>query len=108
MKGPLEWADRKISQPQIGKPALLPDPEQRPIQRQPHSVVALAHGDADPFTEEAAVDVRSTAEGAAILGVGAVEPEGERDRVPKQEVDVATPQSKPRHVRVWIGPHLDL
>src|SRR6185369_7524965 len=68
-------ADRKIAQPQIGEAALLPQPEQRPVERLPQQVVAPPDRDADALTEEAALDVRPAAEHAAVLRVGAVEPE---------------------------------
>src|SRR6476620_10625693 len=51
-----ERADRKIPQPQIREAAFFPDPEQRPVQRRPQQIVALADGDADAFAEIAALD----------------------------------------------------
>src|SRR5438034_6995791 len=84
----------EISQPQIGKTTLLPDAEQRPIQREPHRVIALFNGNSDAFAEVAAVYVRPAAEGTAILGIGAVEPEGERDRIAEQEIDITAPRSE--------------
>src|SRR5882757_1894310 len=95
-----ERADRKIAQPQIGVAAFFPDPEQRPVQRLPQQVVALAHGDANALAEIAALDERPTREGAAIAGIGAVDPERQRDRVAKDEIDLAAPQSQPRGVVV--------
>src|SRR3954468_4224001 len=85
----LEWTDREIAQPQVGVAAFFPDPEQRPVQRLAQEVVALAHGDADALTEEPALDKRPTREGAALAGIGAVDPEGERDRIAKDQVDFA-------------------
>src|SRR3981189_2331880 len=100
--------DREIAQPQVGEAALLPDPEQRPIQRQPDHLIALSDCDADAFAEIAVVGVGTAAKGAAIFGIRAIEPERERDRVTKQEIDLASPQSGARGVRVRIGPDLDL
>src|ERR1700742_2725303 len=54
--GFLEWADRKIAQPQVRIAAFFPDPEERPVQRLPQQVVALAHGDADALAEITALD----------------------------------------------------
>src|SRR4051812_39536719 len=52
----LEGADGKIAQPQIGVAAFFPEPEQRPVQRLPQQVVALAHRDPDPLAEIPAFD----------------------------------------------------
>src|ERR1700689_4552046 len=96
----LKRADRKIAQPQIGVAAFFPEPEQRPVQRLPQQVVALAHGDTDAFTEITALDERAAAEGAAVAGIGAVDPERQRDRVAKNEIDFAAPQTQPQRVVV--------
>src|SRR3954471_5782257 len=101
-------ADWEIAQPQIGEPALLPDPEQRPVERQPDRVIALSDRDADAFTEIAVVGVGAAAKGTAILGIRAVEPEGERDGVAEQEIDLAAPQCGARSVRVRIRAQLNL
>src|SRR4029079_16563678 len=85
----LERTHREIAQPQIGVAAFFPDPEQRPVQRLPQQVVALANGDADPLAEIAALDERPAGEGAALGGVGAVDPERQRDAVAEDEVDLA-------------------
>src|ERR1700688_4248441 len=92
----LKRADGKIAQPQIGVAAFFPEPEQRPVQRLPQQVVALAHGDADAFAEIAALDERAATEGAAVAGVGAVDPERQRDRVAENEIDFAAPQRQPQ------------
>src|SRR5262249_3363171 len=100
--------DREIAQPQIGKTALLPDPEQRPIERQPDRVISLCDTNAEASAEVASADGGPAAKGTAILGIGAVEPERERDRIAEQEIDVAAPQREPRQVRARIGANLDL
>src|SRR5262245_36133512 len=100
--------DRESAQPQIGKTALLPDPEQCPIEGKPDCVITLFDGNSDAFAEVAAVDVRPATEGTATLGIGAVEPEGEGDRIAEQEIDVAAPQRQPCHVRPRISANLDL
>src|SRR5580704_16172135 len=87
----LKRAHRKIAQPQIGVAAFFPDPEQRPVQRLPQQVVALAHGNPDAFAEKTAFDEWPARERAAIAGVGAVDPERQRDRVAKDEIDLAAP-----------------
>src|ERR1700760_1632120 len=69
---PLERTDRKITQPQIGIAAFFPDPEQRPVQRLPQQVVALAHGDADALAEITALDKGPARKRAAFGGIGAV------------------------------------
>src|SRR5947207_13326635 len=94
-------ADRKIPQPQIGEAALLPHPKQRPVQREPHRIVALAHGDANAFAEIAAVEIAPAAKRAAILRIGAVEPERQRAGVAGKKVHVTSPQRQPPHVRDW-------
>src|SRR3954463_9008804 len=81
----LERADGKIAQPQIGVAALFPNPEQRPVQRLAQQVVAFAHGYADAFAEKTALDERPAAEGAAIAGIGAVDPECQRNRIAEDE-----------------------
>src|SRR3979490_3534657 len=86
-----ERADGKIAQPQIGEAAFFPDPEQRPVQRLPQEVVALAHADADAFAEIAAFDERPAGERAAFARVRAVDPERQRDRVAENEIDLAAP-----------------
>src|SRR5467141_3857035 len=106
--GHLKRADREIAQPQVGEAALVPDPEQRPIEREPHRLVAFLHGDADTLAEVAAVEIGAAPEGAAVLGIGAVEPERERNAVAEQEIDIAALEREPRHVRARIGARLDL
>src|SRR5262249_56453805 len=101
-------ADRKIAQPQVGEAALLPDPKQRIVEREPDRVIAALDRDADPFPEIAAVDIGATAKPTAVVGVGAVEPERERDRVAEHEIDVAAAQGEPSNVGTRIGPHLHL
>src|SRR3954463_1133755 len=81
-----ERTDRKIAQPQIREAAFFPDPEQRPVQRRPQQIVALADGDADTFAEKAALDKGPAGEGAAFAGIGTVDPERQRDRVAEDEV----------------------
>ncbi len=87
---------------------MFPDPEQRPVQRLPYRIVALAHGDADTFAEVAVVDVGPAAKAAAILRIRAVEPEGERDGVPEQQVDLALAQRRSRGLGAGIGAQLRL
>src|SRR6185312_11406492 len=87
-----ERADRKIPQPQIRKAAFFPEPEQRPVQRRPQQIVALADSDADALAEIAALDERPAGEGAAFARVSAVDPERQRDRVAEDEIDLAPPQ----------------
>src|ERR1700742_5321527 len=84
-----ERADRKIMQPQIGVAAFFPDPEQRPVQRLSQQVVALAHGDADALAEIAAFDEWAAGKGATIAGIGAVDPECQRNAVAEDEIDLA-------------------
>src|SRR6185312_13923546 len=86
-------ADRKIAQPQVGVAALFPDPEQRPVQRLPEQIVALAHGNADALAEIAAFDKGAARKRAAILGGGAVDPERKREGVAEDVVDLAALQS---------------
>src|SRR5258705_13076575 len=100
--------DREITQPQISETALLPNPEQGPIEREPDGIIALFDRDSDTFAEIAAVDIGAAAEGTAIFGIGTVEPKGERDRIAEQEIDLAAPQREPRLVRARIGANLDL
>src|ERR1700721_2628399 len=88
----LKRTHRKIAQPQIGVAAFFPEPEQRPVQRLPQQVVALAHGDADAFAEITALDERPAGEGAAVAGIGAIDPERQRDRIAEDEIDLAAPQ----------------
>src|SRR5437588_1306993 len=79
-----ERAHRKIPQPQFRESPLLPDTKQRPIECQPDGLVPLANGDADALAEIPVVDVRPAAKSAAVLRVGSVEPERERNRVAEQ------------------------
>src|SRR5207247_2565048 len=99
----LKRTDRKIAEPQIGVAAFFPDTKQRPVQRLPQQVVALAHGDADALAEIAALDKRPAREGAAFAGIGAADPERQRDRIAENEIDLAAPQRQPQRVVVWIG-----
>src|SRR5690349_19504273 len=98
-----ERAHREITQPQIGVAALFPDAEQRPVQRLPEQVVALAHGDADALAEEAALDEGAAREGATIGGIGAVDPEGERDGIAEDEIDLAAAEREPQRLVIRIG-----
>src|SRR6201981_1986211 len=102
----LERAHREIAQPQIGVAAFFPDPEQRPVQRLPQQVVALAHGNADALAEIAALDERAAGEGAAIRRIGAVDPERQRDAVAEDEVDLAAAKREPRRLVIRIGMQL--
>src|SRR4051812_39890292 len=70
-----ERTDGKIPQPQVSEAAFFPDPEQRPVQRRPQQIVALADGDADALAEIAALDKRPARERAAFARIGAVDPE---------------------------------
>src|ERR1700730_9374099 len=94
----LERAHGKIAQPQIGVAALFPEPEQRPVQRLPQQIVTLAHRDADAFAEIAAFDERAAREGAAVAGIGTVDPERQRDRVAEDKIDLAAPQRLPQRL----------
>src|ERR1700722_998478 len=96
----LKRTDRKIVQPQVGVAALFPEPEQRPVQRLPQQIIALAHGNSYAFTEIAALNKRPARERAAIAGVRAIDPERERDRVAENEIDLAAPQRRPQAVVV--------
>src|SRR5437764_6961790 len=84
-------ADREIAQPQIGEAPLLPHAEQRPVQRHPHRIVAFLDDNPDPFAKIAVVEVGSAAKRTAIFRIRPVEPEGERDRIPEQKIDLAAP-----------------
>src|SRR6202790_4851470 len=92
----LKRADVKVAQPQIRVAAFFPKPEQRPVQRLPQQIVALADGDADALAEIAALDKRSARERAALGGIGTVDPERQRDRVAEDEIDLATAQRQPQ------------
>src|SRR5580658_4873352 len=92
----LKRAHRKIAQPQIGVAAFFPDPEQRPVQRLPQQIVALAHGNADALAEIAALHERAAREGAAVARIGAVDPERQRYPVAENEIDLAAPQGQPQ------------
>src|SRR3984957_1052940 len=94
----LKRAHRKIAQPQIGVAAFFPDPEQRPVQCLPQQVVALAHRDADALAEKAALDERPARERTAIRGIGAVDPERQRNAVAEDEIDLAAAKRQPRRV----------
>src|SRR5216683_4987674 len=85
----LKRADGKVAQPQIGIAAFFPEPEQRPVQRLPQQIVALADGDADALAEIAALDERPARERTAFAGISAVDPERQRDRIAKDEIDLA-------------------
>src|ERR1700752_355707 len=98
----LKRADGKIPQPQIGEAAFFPYPEQRPIQRLPQQIVALADGDADAFAEIAALDERAAREGAAFPRIGTVAPERQRDRVAEDEIDLAPPQRQPQRIVIGV------
>src|SRR6185312_5910213 len=88
MTGLSKRTDGKIPQPQIGVAAFFPEPEQRPVQRCPQQIVALADGDADALAEIAALDKGASREGAAFARVGAVDPERQRDRIAEDEIDL--------------------
>src|SRR5260370_22115713 len=92
--GFLKRTDRKIPQPQIGVAAFFPDAEQRPVQRLPQQVVALAHADADALAEIAALDKRPAREPAAFAGIGAVDPQSHRDRDTDNEADLAATERR--------------
>src|SRR5437762_13549012 len=103
-----ERADRKITQPQIGEAALLPQPEQRPVERQAQGVVAAFDRDADALAEIPAFRERAADELAAIARVGAVEPECQPDSVAEQEIDLAPAQRLASRIGIGIGARLGL
>src|SRR5262245_54665891 len=105
-EGASERADREIAQPQIGVAAFFPDPEQRPVQRLAQEIVALAHGDADALAKIAALDKRPAGEGAAFGGIRAVDPEGKRDRVAKDQVDLGAAKRKAQRIVAGEGTEL--
>src|SRR5215213_323714 len=98
----LERTDGKIAQPQIGIAPLLPDAEQRPVQRLTQQVVALAYGDPDALAEKTTFDERAAGERAAFGGIGAIDPEGKRDPIAKDEIDLAPSERQPQRVVVGI------
>src|SRR3954454_9558385 len=104
----LKRANGEIAQPQIGVAAFFPQPEQRPVQRLPQQVVALAHGNADALAEIPALDEWAAAEGAALGGIGAVDPERQRDGVAENEIDLAAPQRLAERVVVRVGVQLGI
>src|SRR3981081_4044075 len=91
----LKRADGKVPQPQIGIAAFFPKPEQRPVQRLPQQVVALADGDADALAEIAALDERPARERAAFARIGTIDPERQRERIAEDEIDLAAPKRQP-------------
>src|ERR1041385_4080154 len=91
-----ERPDRKIPQHQIGVAALFPQAEQRPVQRLPQQVIALAYRNPDTLAEIAAFDERTAAEGAALGRIGAVDPERQRNGVAENKIDVAAAQRLPK------------
>src|SRR5690349_5261133 len=100
--------DREISQPQVGEAALLPEPEQAPVDGEPQRVVAALDRDADALAEVAALEERAARERAAVARVGAVEPERQREAVAEQEIDLAPPQRLARELGGPVGAHLGL
>src|SRR2546423_2622752 len=86
---------RKIAQPQVGVAAFFPEPEQRPVQRLPQQIIAFADGDADALAEIAALDERPARECAAFARVRSADPERQRDRVAKNEIDLAAAKRQP-------------
>src|SRR4029077_6927450 len=99
----LERTDRKIAQPQIGVAALFPKPEQRPVQRLPQQVVALAHRNPDALAEIAALDEGPARKGATLGRIGAVDPERQRNRVAENEIDLAAPQARTQALVIRKG-----
>src|SRR5215467_9999470 len=90
--------DREVAQPQVGEAPLLPQAEERPVDREPQRVVAALDGDADAFAEIATLEERSAGEFAAVVRVAAVEPEREPEPVAEQEVDLAPSQRLARRI----------
>jgi hypothetical protein len=97
----LERTDREIAQPQIGVAAFFPEPEHRPVQRLSQHIIAPLDADTDAFAEITALDEGTTAEGAAVAGIRAVDPECQRNRIAKNEIDFTPAQRKPK--RFIIG-----
>src|ERR1700679_1406721 len=106
MTGISKRTDRKIAQPKIGIAALFPLPEQRPVQSLTQQIVAALDGDADAFAEEAAVQERTAAKCAAAAGIGAVEPERQRDAIAEQKIDFLVAQRRARGFGIGIGAQL--
>src|SRR3974377_1842830 len=101
-------ADWKIAQPQVGKLALLPQSEQRPVECLPQQIVTAANRDADALTDRTASAMGPAAEFAAASGVGPVQPKGERDAVAEQKVNLAFLQRVTRRFLIGIRMQLGL
>src|SRR5262249_62210650 len=71
--------DGKIAQPQVGEVALLPDAEQRPVEREPDRVITALDRDADAVRGIVAVDIGPAAQRATCIGIGPVQPARQRD-----------------------------
>src|SRR5215471_1988176 len=104
----LKRADRKIAQPEIGEEALLPEAEERPIERLPQRIVAALDRDADPFAEKAALGIGAADKEAAIGGFGAVEPKRECKSVSEHEIHLPPLQGLTGGLCGRIGPDLSL
>src|SRR6266446_2097696 len=101
-------ADREIPEPQIGEAALLPQPEQRPIEGKPQRIVAALDRDADTLAEIAALGERPADKDAAVRRIRAVEPERKHDAIAEQEVGLALAQPFARRLHVAVGLELRL
>src|ERR1700678_2906860 len=105
---PSKRADREIAQPQIRVAALFPKLKKRPVQGKAQKIVAALDRDADALAEIAAFQERTAAERAAAGRIRAIEPEGERNAVAEQQIDVLAAQRLACGVGIGIGPHLGL
>src|SRR5437588_5742525 len=101
-------ADREIPEPQIGEAALLPQPEQRPVEGKTQRIIAALDRNADALAEIAALGEGSADEDAAVRRVGAVEPERERDAVAEKKIGLALAQPFACRLRVAVGLQLRL
>src|SRR5687767_5136685 len=101
-------ADREIPEPQIGEAALLPQPEQRPVEGEPKRVVAALDRDPDALAEIAALGDRTADENAAASRIRPVKPESKRNAVTEQQIDLALAQCIARRLHIRMGLELYL
>src|ERR1043165_1090312 len=100
--------DREIPQPEVGEAPLLPQPEERPVERQSQRVVAALDRDADALAEITAFGERAACEFAASTRVAAVEPERKPEAIAEQQIHLAASQRLARGLGGLVGAHLGL
>src|SRR5918997_4192421 len=100
----LKGADRKEAQIDLGIFALLPEALEGMVEGPPQTIVILADHEADPLSEEAALQIGTARKGAAARSLRTPEPEREVQAVGEKVVHLPVLQRRVRRREIRQAP----